>query len=97
MTSLLLQEGGESMSNSCVKFIESSVDDDDVCVCVVGVEEGMESALIDIMVCAMRQAAEATPPMTRSQKKVRIRWKDYLMFCNHFNCISNDICAVCKY
>ncbi|KAA0709804.1 Cohesin subunit SA-1 SCC3 -like protein 1 [Triplophysa tibetana] len=34
-----------------------------------GVEEGMESALIDIMVSAMRQAAEATPPLTRSQKK----------------------------
>ncbi|XP_056625345.1 cohesin subunit SA-3 [Triplophysa dalaica] len=34
-----------------------------------GVEEVMESALIDIMVSAMRQAAEATPPLTRSQKK----------------------------
>lgn len=42
-----------------------------VCVCVVGVEDKLESALIDIMMCAVRQAAEATPPSTRAQKKVR--------------------------
>ncbi|XP_065098425.1 cohesin subunit SA-1 [Paramisgurnus dabryanus] len=34
-----------------------------------GVEDEVESALIDIMICAMRQAAEATPPISRSQKK----------------------------
>ncbi|XP_043087259.1 cohesin subunit SA-2 [Puntigrus tetrazona] len=34
-----------------------------------GMEDKLESALIDIMMCAVRQAAEATPPSSRAQKK----------------------------
>ncbi|XP_052010665.1 cohesin subunit SA-2 [Xyrauchen texanus] len=55
-----------------------------------GVEEGLESALIDIMMCAVRQAAEATPPTTRSQKKnltmkeKRLQAQERKRITNHF-------------
>ncbi|XP_051514059.1 cohesin subunit SA-1 [Myxocyprinus asiaticus] len=55
-----------------------------------GVEEGLESALIDIMMCAVRQAAEATPPTTRSQKKnltmkeKRLQAQERRRITNHF-------------
>lgn len=73
MTSLLLQEGGESVQFMCHLNVLIAAYMMMMFGCVVGVEEVMESALIDIMVSAMRQAAEATPPLTRSQKKVQMR------------------------
>lgn len=34
-----------------------------------GLMDEEETALIDVMMCAMRQAAQATPPVGRSQSK----------------------------
>ncbi|KAI2656638.1 Cohesin subunit SA-1 [Labeo rohita] len=55
-----------------------------------GVEDKLESALIDIMMCAVRQAAEATPPSTRAQKKnltareKRLQAQERRRITNHF-------------
>lgn len=55
-----------------------------------GVEDKLESAMIDIMMCAVRQAAEATPPTTRSQKKTvtarekRLQVQERRRITNHF-------------
>ncbi|RXN22212.1 cohesin subunit SA-1-like protein [Labeo rohita] len=53
-------------------------------------EDKLESALIDIMMCAVRQAAEATPPSTRAQKKnltareKRLQAQERRRITNHF-------------
>ncbi|XP_048044969.1 cohesin subunit SA-2 isoform X1 [Megalobrama amblycephala] len=55
-----------------------------------GVEDELESAMIDIMMCAVRQAAEATPPTSRSQKKTvtakekRLQAQERRRITNHF-------------
>ncbi|XP_067312828.1 cohesin subunit SA-1 isoform X4 [Pseudorasbora parva] len=55
-----------------------------------GMEDKLESAMIDIMMCAVRQAAEATPPTSRSQKKTvtakekRLQVQERRRITNHF-------------
>ncbi|KAG1934625.1 cohesin subunit SA-2 [Pimephales promelas] len=55
-----------------------------------GVEDELESALIDIMMCAVRQAAEATPPPPRSTRKTvtarekRLQVQERKRITNHF-------------
>ncbi|KAK7137452.1 hypothetical protein R3I94_013180 [Phoxinus phoxinus] len=55
-----------------------------------GVEDELESALIDIMMCAVRQAAEATPPPSRSTRKTvtarekRLQVQERRRITNHF-------------
>ncbi|ROL53580.1 Cohesin subunit SA-1 [Anabarilius grahami] len=55
-----------------------------------GVEDELESTMIDIMMCAVRQAAEATPPTSRSQKKTvtarekRLQAQERRRITNHF-------------
>ncbi|KTG03684.1 hypothetical protein cypCar_00032125 [Cyprinus carpio] len=55
-----------------------------------GVEDELESALIDIMMCAVRQASEATPPSSRVQRKnltareKRLQAQERRRITNHF-------------
>lgn len=77
MTSLLLQENGEEQG-VCLQVqmfyllrcpMERSIK---VCVCalpVLGLNDDEEAALIELMMCAVRQATEGTPPTARALGK----------------------------
>lgn len=50
------------------------VEDYYMCVSVLGLNDEEETALIELMMCAVRQAAEGTPPTARALgKKVEER------------------------
>ncbi|XP_058653102.1 cohesin subunit SA-1 isoform X2 [Onychostoma macrolepis] len=66
-----------------------------------GMEDELESALIDIMMCAVRQAAEATPPSSRAQKKnlaareKKLQAQERRRITNHFIPVLPQLLAKC--
>lgn len=73
MTSLLLQENGEEQgASSQVQMYYLHMCQlwrIIVCVCVLGLNDDEEAALIELMMCAVRQATEGSPATARALGK----------------------------
>lgn len=77
MTSLLLQENGEEQGMSSQMWMLHMFQQQILIVCVLGLNDDEEAALIELMMCAVRQAAEGTPPIARALgKKVEVGWRE---------------------